>query len=157
MASKRTIVLALIVAILLGAGVGYAWLEALGTRQSAPSPQLYCCLAFGVPANRTVGPAHWYNFTVQDSAGGSIQLRNLKFLVQSSYRLHLTPPDWAVTVLNNSGGSVGSFDGSTGVWGPVGIATVKQGQVFALDSPESLKGGLFVVTIGSGSVSVSIP
>ena len=155
--SRRAIVFLVIAAVLIAAWAGFAWFETHGAGHSVPGPQVDCCLAFGVPAERTVGSTHWYNFSVQDSAGGAIQLRDLTLSVQTPYGVNLTTPAWTVSVLTSSGSQVGLYDGSSGTWESGGSATVAQGQVFALSSAAALSGDLFVVTSGGGSVSVAIP
>jgi hypothetical protein len=116
----------------------------------------------------SAGANYWYNFTAE-SAGGSLRLASLTFLVQTPNGSNVTPGSgWSFEVFNLSGSRIGSYaisGQSAGTWTVGGSQPMLSGQHFSLlATPDRLSGDSLLVRVAgtgqcptSGSVSIAIP
>lgn len=117
-------------------------------------------LAIGRPTEQTIGPAHWYNATVE-SAGGGLRVYNVGFQFQSAGTLAVSPgAKWNLTALDLGGAVIGAYaltGPAAGSWTVGGSsALVSQDAFSLLTNPENLSGGMWTFD-GVGSYPDGCP
>lgn len=165
--TDRWVVVAGVLLVAAGAGgLAYAWYSTHAPAGGCPSTSnggntpLVAPLALGAPKESREGGHYWYNFSVQ-SAGGGLVLDNLNFQVQTSTGLNVTSSGFTLVVLGPSSATLANYTMSTGNWSAGGGTLVTSQQTVSLESPRSLSGDTFIVTLTAtcemGSITLAIP
>jgi hypothetical protein len=159
------IVVAIVVDVAVFAAVGWPrpLVQPGGPCQGCSPPVTGIPVALGQPLERSAGPNHWYNFTVQ-SAGGGITLGDIAFQVVTATGA-IVPPgaSWTLVVLSLSGSYLGIYSLASGTWSSGAGEPITSSQTFVLDSGSTTLSGqgdvMNVIGTGTfqGSISVNIP
>ncbi len=161
-----------IVAVVASVGIVTAsqgdlfWLYGPPSSGCAPPPpcQGLCTgPAFDRPLEQTLGPNHWYNFSVQ-SAGGGLVWDEWAFQVVTGTGGNVTPTSsWTAVVLDLAGSPIATYVFANSTWAAGGTELFLSSQTLSIDSGATdltaLGDALNVIGVGcyEGSIAIAIP